>query len=146
MRLCSLSWVTATASISSEGLVLGASMAQLRHMALLMDCITIRLQLQGLGFLVLGGVPPEGFQVLNGFAARPLQANDTWRKRLPFNRCWQFGPWLSRAGTVTYPRCGGCQVSVGYRRAWCLAIAHLYSYAQMANFVRAGHRKRFCPS
>ena len=46
-----------------------------------------------LGFLVLGGVPPEGFQVLNGFAARPLQANDTWRKRLPFNRCWQFGPW-----------------------------------------------------
>ena len=56
------------------------------------------------------------------------------------------GPGLSRAGTVTYPRCGGCQVSVGYRRAWCLAIAHLYSYAQMANFVRAGHRKRFCPS
>ena len=41
---------------------------------------------------MLGGVPPEGFQVLNGFAARPLQANDTWRKRLPFNRCWQFGP------------------------------------------------------
>ena len=104
------------------------------------------LKCQGLGILVLGGVPPEGFQFLNGFAARPLQANDTWRKRLPFNRCWQFGPGLSRAGTVTYPRCGGCQVSVGYRRAWCLAIAHLYSYAQMANFVRAGHRKRFCPS
>ena len=36
------------------------------------------LKCQGLGFLVLGGVPPEGFQVLNGFAARPLQANDTW--------------------------------------------------------------------
>ena len=40
------------------------------------------LKCQGLGFLVLGGVPPEGFQVLNGFAARPLQANDTLEKEV----------------------------------------------------------------
>ena len=55
---------------------------------------------------MLGGVPPEGFQVLNGFAARPLQANDTWRKRLPFNRCWQFGPW---AGQLLTPAAVGAK-------------------------------------